>query len=207
MARKSKRKSTIKRTVIICGTEKTEPLYFNDFKKYLRTNGIHIEGLEVINTKSKNQLPSKLLEYAIQQVEQYDLELESGDSVWCVFDYDDFDDDIQRVIGMKKYNKVIKIISTRCFELWYLLHFKYTTSFISNTKMLEDELTGILGKEYKKNISYFNDLLSLQGTAISNSKKLKEFHERNGTKELSSLCNPYTDVYRLVEYLNNLKAE
>lgn len=204
MARKPKKRKVEKRTIIICGTEKTEPKYFNDFKRHLKKCGIHIEGLEVYNTATKNQTPSKLFAYALQKAKEYDLDFKNGDTIWCVFDHDDFGNDIRKSVDMKKYKDIMKIISSRCFELWYILHFKYSTAYISDTKKLENDLTKFLAEEYCKNKSYFEKLLPYQDKAILNAKNLKVYHEKNETRVYSDECNPYTVVYELVEHLNNL---
>ncbi|MBS7528754.1 RloB domain-containing protein [Fusibacter paucivorans] len=206
MPRRRQQRHIAPRTVIVCGTEKTEPLYFNDYKRHLKKCGIHIEGVSVLNTKTKYQSPDKLLEYALEKSHDYDLDFESGDSIWCVFDYDDFGSIIEQSVNRKKYNNIKKIISSRCFELWYLLHYKYTTKFISNTEELEEELSKLLGEKYKKNISYFNRLISNQDDAIQNAKKLESYHEETGNRRYSNHHNPFTDVYKLVEYLNNVSS-
>jgi len=205
MARKSKNRNISKRTLIVCGAEKTEPLYFNDFRRHLQTCGIIIEGLEVINTQTKNQLPSKLFEYALEKSIEFDFDIESGDSVWCVFDYDEFGQNILKSMELKKYEKIHKIVSTRCFELWYLLHYKYSTAFIQNTDGLEKQLSKYMKCKYEKNKSYFKELFDKQEEAIKNAKELVIFHESNGVRPYSQEHNPYTDVFKLVEYLNTLK--
>lgn len=205
MARKKKNRKVAKRLIIVCGTEKTEPIYFKGYKKHLRDQRIHIEGLEVFPSKTKNQAPDKLLKYASGLINEYDLDFESGDTIWCVFDYDDFDEKIKNSINLKKYKNIEKIISTRCFELWYYLHFNYSAKFIKSTTELEKLLTEILKQEYNKNKDYFSILLDKQNIAIKNAKKLEKYHTDAGNKLQTKDANPSTNVFKLVQFLNDFK--
>jgi len=205
MARKSKQRTAAKRLIIICGTEKTEPIYFNSYKRHLRERRIHIEGIEVNASKTKVQAPDKLLEYTYDIAKDYDLDFKNGDTIWCVFDYDDFDKKIQSSIYKKKYKDINIIVSTRCFELWYILHFGYSASYIYSTPVLEKQLDQKLKEKYDKSKCYFKKLLPLQAAAIENAKKLEVEHKKNGINLNTKDANPYTGVYKLVEYLNNFK--
>ena len=40
--------------------------------------------------------------------------------------------------------------------------------------------------------------------AIANSKKLEQFHLDNGQALNDINCNPYTNVYKVVEYIKNI---
>lgn len=122
-----------------------------------------------------------------------------------MFDYDDFDINIKKTINLKKFSEIEKIISTRCFEVWYLLHFKYTTKYFNKTSEIEKKIEKYLSdSKYKKNVSYFEEILSKQETAVNNAKRLKKYHKDQGIEINTKEANPQTEVYRLVEYLNNL---
>lgn len=203
--RKQFSKKPISRTIIVCGAEKTEKYYFEDFKRYIKSRQVSIEGLEIFNTKVKNQSPDKLLEFALEKEREYDLDYGTEDSLWCVFDFDDFEEKVKNNIYRKKYRNINKIVSNRCFELWYFLHYRYSTKFIENTGQIEKELTKVLGKEYQKSKSYFYDVLDHQKEAIRNGKKLEQYHHKIGNKTYTKEHNPYTDMHRIVEHLNSLK--
>lgn len=205
MARKRRERKPLKRVVIVCGSEKTEPIYFKSFKNHLRTQRIHVEGIEVLPSATKNQSPDKLLERACTLADEYDLDYKNGDTVWCVFDYDDFHKKIQSNIHRKKFRKIIKIISVRCFEVWYLSHFKYSTKYYRTTEEIEADISHEMGEEYKKNKDYFPELLSKQSVAIENAKRLEKHHLELGNQIPSSDSNPITNVYELVEFLNEFQ--
>ena len=207
MSRKSKGRKPEKRILVICASEKTEPIYFDAYRKHLKSTGIHIEGMTIYSTKAKYQLPSKLLEFALLKMKEYDLDIASGDTIWCIFDFDDFGKNIRESVIKKKYRNIEKIVSSRCFELWYLLHFEYTTSHIQRTEDLEKALTRHFGNRYEKNKNYFDQLNKHQETAIDNAKRLERFHEENGCKPYEETYNPSTNVYKLVTFLNNMKIK
>jgi hypothetical protein len=172
----------------------------------LREQRIHVEGIDVFPTPTKRQAPDKLLDYTHSLIKEYDLDFKNGDTIWCVFDFDDFEHAISRVIDMNKYKNINMVISNRCFEVWYALHYRYSTGFVSRTSDLESELTRLMGEEYCKNQSYFGKLVERQEVAIKNAKRLEKFHEAQGNRMHMKDANPASDVYKLVEFLNNFQS-
>lgn len=113
-------------------------------------------------------------------------------------------------------NKIKLGISNPCFELWYLLHFKYTTAYLKDYSSVKD----ILQKEtplknYTKNKNVYDLLKDKTPNAIKNGIKLREYHEKD-EKTLSNIeltkqnikdiveNNPYTNIMDLVQYIGNL---
>jgi hypothetical protein len=101
-----------KRYLIVCEGENTEPSYFKQFK--LTTATIKTVG-EGFNTLS---LVLRTMEIISKEKDKYD-------SVWCVFDRDNFPAQI--------FNEAIKIAekegfhvaySNQAFEYWLILHFQ-----------------------------------------------------------------------------------
>lgn len=90
--------------------------------------------------------------------------------------------------------------SNEAFELWYVLHCEYLTVGLSRGRYIE-KLTRYLEKEYKKNSSEMYDiLLSRQGEAIRNAKRLFVIHVNLTPADMK----PSTTVHLLVEELNAL---
>ena len=59
---------------------------------------------------------------------------------------------------------------------------------------------------YDKSKNYFKQILSKRTIAVKNSKKLWMHHENNGTALLSTESNPLTEVFKLVEFIQEVIA-
>jgi len=137
--------------------------------------------------------------------------MESDWVVWCV---SDVDTDVKtpynqstknsqlREYAKKAANHGFKVaLSSPCFELWFLLHFTYTTGILQDYDAVSKRLSEYL-PDYQKNYDIFGLLLDKQETAISYAKKLKAFHIEQGKPDyMNSSINPNTNVWELVEVL------
>ena len=97
-----------------------------------------------------------------------------GDMVFCVFDVDvdpKKNKIIQEAIIFANKNGIQIITSTPCVELWFLLHFKYTTAHLSNQEVMK-RLHKFYPK-YAKNINIFPDINKNVDFAIENAKRLE----------------------------------
>ncbi len=179
--------------LIVCEGTKTEPNYFEAFSLY--NLAVKIVG------RGSNTMD--LVHYAIKEKESYD-------SVWCVFDKDDFPaENFNRACVLAEKNGIELAYSVESFELWFLLHFEYLNTGI-NRKQYIQKLNQLFqlhfDKEYEKNSDEVYDLLYLdrQQTAITNAKRLvAEYSEST----LPASRYPVTYVYRLVEKLNQFLKE
>ena len=126
--------------------------------------------------------------------------LNSGeyDRIYCIFDRDDhanYDLAVQRIAEYPK--KIFAINSVPCFEVWILLHFKYSSSPFSRTGM-ESACDKFL-REGRSTYFIFDLLKGQLDTAIDNAKRLEA---ENAT---TNSDNPGTQMHHLVEYLRALK--
>ena len=131
------------------------------------------------------------------------MDLSSGDKAYCVFDVDvDLNKNkiIKKAIKLANESGIEIITSTPSIELWFLLHYEYTTASLSNVDVIK-KLKRYYPK-YRKNINVFVDINRFVNKAIKNAKKLEKFQIDNkkiiGTVE----ANPSTEMYKIVEYLN-----
>ena len=109
---------------------------------------------------------------------------------------------IEEAKKIAKEKGVEIITSTPTFELWFLLHFCYTTKeFISNNDLQNDLKKYIEG--YAKNNNTYLDVKEFTKKAIENSKRLEKYQLGRGQALDSEKCNPYTGVYKVVEELIN----
>lgn len=133
------------------------------------------------------------------------------DRIYCVFDRDihnSFKQAIQKLADYQLKKKKIKffaIISTPCFEIWPLLHFKYTTQqFVqTQTNSVGDNLIKDLKnhiQDYEENVDLYGRLKEKLSAAFRNSKKLRE------DNKITKAENPATDVDQIVKYLINITA-
>lgn len=116
-----------------------------------------------------------------------------------VFDRDDFpDSDIKKAIALAKNNNIQIAYSNDSFELWYVLHFQLLNTAILR-KDYRKKLSRLIGRPYiKSSLNMYDELFSLQLTAIANADRLlQEYPKPNPVTD-----NPSTTVHHLVKQLN-----
>ena len=180
------------------GKNKTEEIYFKNFQK--RENPYIIKFAYGQDTD-----PVSMIKTLISYMEKEDISQENGDKIYCVFDAD-IDSNKQRgineAIKLASENGIEIIISIPCFELWYRLHYSYTSKvYLSNKEIINDLKKYI--PAYEKNIDIYEIIKDKTNKAIENSKKLEKEQIKNGSKIININCNPYTSVYKPVEYIIN----
>lgn len=142
-ARKLNIREKKEKFLIICEGEKTEPNYFKSFPINVHVVDVDVKGYGY-NTLS-------LVEEAINRKESAERNGLPYNQVWCVFDKDDFCDDIiNRAIYKSIENKIKVAWSNEAFELWYLLHYDYHTSAIKRWHYIE-KLNNRFKDKYEKN--------------------------------------------------------
>ena len=196
--RKSIPRRNIRDTIlIVCEGEQTEPNYFNAFSE---DNNLKID----IEVEGTGYNTDSLVKKAIKLKEEREKINKPYVEVWCVFDRDDFKKvNFNNAFDLAKQNSIKIAYSIECFELWYLLHFKYMKSAISRWQYIT-KLNELISTGYTKNNPKTYYLLKdKQNTAIKNAKRLlNEYY----TEKLYDR-NPSTTVFKLVERLNEFREE
>lgn len=186
------------RTILIfCGAEETEPNYFKAFKTYT-SQVIRVRGIK------QNTVP--LIREALKYIKA---DKHTYDSVWCVFDKDDFTD-FNDAIDLATSNGIHCAYSNKCFEVWLLMHFGKSPT--GTPKQLESQLNQLFIKElnlkegYKKNQKNLLELLKAQQSiAIQIAERHYEDRHRYGKTPQDQ--SPVTTVFKLVKELNaNLRV-
>lgn len=183
--------------IIIEGNNQTERLYFNKFKQRNSSVKIEIPGCKIVE-------PVKLMEYALNKKKEYAIDFNEGDTVWCVFDVDAKKTlEMQRAKQLADRTGIRMVLSNPSFELWFLLHTDYysTRPFSSNEELLR-ELKSKFPTYKKTDDSIFNIILPYQQQAIDKAQRLVNYHLQCQTILCSRESNPLTQVYELVEYIN-----
>ncbi len=186
-----------KRVVLVAyeGENKTEKNYFDNFlgrdKNY------------IIKSVPGNETdPINLVKQTIKKVKDLELDLSLDDKAFCIFATDtklEKNVQIEAAIKMSKKNNIIPIVSSPCVELWFLLHYEYTTAIVSSNEVIE-RLKRYYPK-YEKNCNIYPDIKDKTNKAIDNSKKLEKYQKQNNRKLQTVEANPYTEIYKIVEEL------
>lgn len=214
----------------MCEGKDTEVNYFEHFNsRYSRVD------VKVADKRSRGKNKGKvsdcenLVKRAIYfKKNKYDINEEDGDRIWCIFDTDincsnnnsvqSKIDEIEKAKKISNNNKIRLGISNPCFELWYFLHFKYTTAYLKDYDAVKSKLeeeTPI--KDYEKNKDIYNLLRNKTNNAIKNGERLRIYHKEDGKKlmnvEINATnlnvkdiveSNPYTNIMDLIKYIEDL---
>lgn len=186
-----------KRVILIAyeGDNKTEKNYFNNFSG--RDKNFIIKVVPGNETD-----PVSLVRQTIHKVNDLALDLLEDDIAYCVFDADiklDKNKQILEAINLAKENNIIPIVSIPCVELWFLLHYEYSTAIVNNNEVIE-RLKKYYPK-YEKNCNIYPSINDKLNKAISNAKKLERYQLENNNQLQTVEANPYTEMYKIVEEL------
>jgi hypothetical protein len=180
--------------LIVCEGSKTEPTYFEALRKHRRlfTAEVEICGPEL------GTHPRKLVECAVGKRDEAKAPF---DEVWCVFDEDEHER-IHEVLDRARALGFRVAYSLPCFEIWYLLHYRYSSAYIERDAACS-ELEECLGRPYNKADNLYDDreVRRRQAAARRHAQRLRRDHRTAGDPESS---NPSTTVDLLVARLNKL---
>ena len=99
-------------------------------------------------------------------------------------------------------NRAISFVTSNpTFEIWFLLHFRYTTKAYPNGDAVIDDLKKYI-PDYEKNKDVYSLCCDKLEEAIRNADKLETYHKGKGWP--STDCNPRTDVAALVSLLEGI---
>lgn len=182
--------------IIACeGNNKTEKNYFSN----LRTRQKNIKFCPGNDTD-----PIKIVENLKDFIKKQDISFEDGDRAYCVID-GDIDShkqtQIEEAFKIAKKEGIEVIMSVPSFEIWYLLHFKYTSKSFNTNKELIKELCKEI-PNYDKSMDVFKYIGDKTINAINHAKQLRKYHDILEDKAIDNIkYNPSTDVDKIVEYI------
>lgn len=189
------RKQKSKILIAAEGKNKTEKTYFSNFEDGTKSYNISY-------AKGNNTDPLNLVQMLIKQIENMGLDLQDDDMAYCIFDTDTNPDKnkiINEAIQLAKKNNIKIITSSPCVELWFLLHYDYTTSNMSNEEVIK-RLKKFYPK-YEKNVNIYPEIIKNLDKAIERAKKLEKYQLDNNRRIGTVEANPNTEFYKIVEYL------
>lgn len=179
------------------GKNKTEKLYFTSFQDQHGKYSIRFAtGLETD--------PVGLLKAVEKSWEKNELSVKDGDKAYIVLDMDCKPEKIQLVKELQKRSKNIKFIpSNPCIEVWFILHYTYTTRQFKDGKEPKKELEKhIPGYEESMDIS---EIIRPKITdAKKNIELLRKHYDALGVVWGDAGCNPMTDVAEVLEEMEVL---
>jgi len=187
-------RSPAKIIYLFCEGEKTEPIYFRMLSRKFRDLLRDKYSIQIKDTCHTD--PLGIINDALQ------LKIESGDIIWCVFDMNGNTDTSIKEAVQKAGKKINIALSNPCFELWFILHYDYSTAPL-HTKEAISKIKEYIPK-YKKNCDVINTLTSVTNslpTAIKNAKLLESYHITAGNELFSTSSNPSTQVFKILELL------
>lgn len=178
----------LRKILIVCEGAQTEPNYFRSFRV----------ASQVCEVKGTGYNTASLVKEA-KRIHAIDKSRYS--EVWCVFDHDSFSAASIRSAYKLALEEGFKVAaSNECFELWYLLHYKFLDVAVNRDEYTK-QLKKLLGDYQKNSLDMYEKLLMKQADAIRNAKRLKDQHHPMSDP---CQCKPHTTVYALVERLNRL---
>jgi hypothetical protein len=145
--------------------------------------------------------PTKLAESIRKRWDKEEADVRAGDMAFVIVDLDNKESKAKEIHQLKTKNRVEKfIVSNPSFEVWYLLHYEYSTRSYINTDAVIRELKKHY-PGYEKTSEMFPLLKDKMGNAITNAEKLEDYHKKEEHLHPDVNCNPYTDVHKLVKKL------
>lgn len=207
-AKQSRKKKMSCRILIVAEGKKTEPKYFEHFS--VKNNNSFVYDVECEGT-GKNTVG--VVERAI---ELRDAQTTPYDSVWAVFDKDDFsDNNFNSAIAKANANGINVAWSNEAFELWYLYHFQNRVTAMSRDdyKAAISKSVNSTGKwrgktpyKYKKNDERNFEIMIKYGDMEQAIRNAQQQH-MSFTDARYATHNPCTTVYKLVLQLLNRDKE
>jgi len=196
--RPSGRKKVNKQIIICCGAEKTEPNYFNSVKEEYNFPG---KLVEVVVCKTRHGDPYSVVKEALKKKETKE------DLVWAIIDKDQFTD-FERAYSFAEKNGVRIALSSLCFEIWFLLHFQYSTrGHMCNDDMCR-MLTVFLGREYSKSdTNMYECLKDKLIIAKKNAEKLRKYCREYSPDKKEYEYPSYTGIDNVLKSLDEYRRK
>ena len=181
--------------LVVEGWNVTESSYFQGFQ--CQESSVNIK---ILRPNSVTD-PKKMLSELRKKQKSLQLNLKKGDKLFLIADLDCDEEKAKTIRELMEKNKDVDfIISNPCFEIWFLMHFVYSTKSFIDGKALIKELKKYI-PDYEKNADVAEILSYKTETAIKNAEKLEQYFESMGAQWPGEECNPRTDVHRIVDKL------
>lgn len=178
------------------GENQTETLYFNHYKKRDNKMNLRIESAHF--TDSYNVV--KRAEVICKNNHIFP---KNGDVVFCLIDTDndiEKKETIEKAIQYANKKKYKVILSSPCFEIWFLNHFIKTTKDYTNAELLSALDKYI--KDYSKSKDVWEQLYHKQKKAMENTRYQDRYQQKLGKSINQFGANPSTMIGELIEFIS-----
>lgn len=187
--------------LIVEGHNVTETLYFGQFNR--PHAGYSIKVLASGSSTDPEGMLANLDRFWLNN----ELDPDRGDRGFIVLDLDCDDRKGRLIKKLEKESEIAHfVVSNPCFEVWFLLHFRYSTHAFSSGAEVIRELRRFI-TDYEKNREVNGILAGHTDSAYENAKKLVRYFEENGAQWPSNECNPRTDVPDILEIIRTLETQ
>lgn len=178
------------------GRNETETQYFSGFRTADCPYIIRIHKAGHVTD------PAKLAESIRKRWDDEDADIRTGDRALVIVDLDNDESKAREIQRLENENRVEEyIVSNPSFEVWYLLHYEYSTRYYKDADATIKELRKHY-KGYEKATDMFPVLKDRMKEAIANAEKLEAYHKTEEHLHPDVKCNPYTDVHKLVKLMS-----
>lgn len=184
-----------RRILIVCEGQETEPRYFRALRSELKLGAVDVQ----VEGEDCGSAPISVVDFALRLKKRPPRGV-SYDAVWCVIDRDGHQS-FDKAIDKAQAHGIRMAVSVRQFELWFLLHFAYTTRVWTDGESLLEALAAHL-PDYGKGTDVAAALRPLRPAALTNAERLRV---HNAAVSDRPYPNPMTDVDLLVLFLIGLK--
>ena len=170
------------RILVVCCGARTEKQYLDGMRRHFRSSPV------AVVVKPEAGAPSQLVTYAAKVWQR---DADGFDEVWCVFDVDEFGNDIEVARAAARRAKISLAISNPCFEFWLLLHFAEHEAWLNGAGAAKAKLCQHLARYDKTEVDFSLFAPGVQD-AIDRAQRLSE-----GGR--SHIDNPSTTMWRLAK--------
>ena len=180
------------------GRNVTETQYFRQFQ--LRHSTFNIK----ILTPGSATDPERMLETLERFWKKHDMSSARGDQGFVVLDLDCNEKKARLIKKLENGSQIARfIVSNPCFEVWFVLHYRYSTHVYSDGNEVIKDLRRYI-PEYQKNTDVTEALSGRLDTAMENACKLVEHYEKMDCQWPSDRCNPRTDVPGIIDVIQRM---
>ncbi len=198
--RKAPKREPYPLVAIVCEGTKTEPRYFEGLRRAYRLSSANIRITPASGTDSLS-----VVNYGEELLESGEFEY-----AYCVFDrngHTTWDAALEKVRTSALGERLVAVPSWPCFEVWLLLHFRYSNASFEragNRSPCDQVIAALkthLPKYRKAQADIFAVLRDHLPVGIRNAARLCADNARTGSQ------NPSTKLHTLVSYLRALKPQ
>lgn len=170
---------------------------------------------EIISVDTGHTDANGIVSYAKKYIDRKDVEfkLELGDRGYCVFDSDpESNTDIKKVFNILngyEHKGLYSIFSNPSFEVWFVLHFQ-EAPYGMNAEQMKHKIKDLVKDKYpkyKETTDIYGFLLPMQRGALKRSRLLHNAQKEVHATVYSYECNPYTDIFSFIDYMNKVRAD